>query len=81
MQGEIQCSLHTGCIKESRVRRNIRRVHEGYRCRNCEKELLSIKGVEEKVADFVLLFGLGKRSAFPVDVWIRRSMNDLYFDR
>jgi len=45
-----------------------------------KRELLTIKGVGEKIADCVLLFGLGKRSAFPVDVWIKRIMNELYFD-
>ena len=43
--------------------------------------LKQIKGVGEKVANCVLLFGLGKRSAFPVDVWIKRIMETIYFSR
>lgn len=41
--------------------------------------LMQIKGVGEKVANCVLLFGVGMRSAFPVDVWIKRIMEDIYF--
>lgn len=36
--------------------------------------LLSIKGVGEKVAQCVLLFGFSELSAFPVDVWIERAL-------
>lgn len=43
--------------------------------------LTSIKGVGEKVANCVLLFSLGYRNAFPVDVWIKRTMEDLYFHK
>lgn len=46
-----------------------------------KKELTSIKGVGEKVANCVLLFALGYRNAFPVDVWIKRTMEDLYFHK
>ena len=42
-------------------------------------ELTAIKGVGDKVANCVLLFSLGFRSAFPVDVWIKRIMEDMYF--
>ncbi len=41
------------------------------------KALLTIKGVGEKVAQCVLLFGFGELSAFPVDVWIDRAMQAL----
>lgn len=43
-----------------------------------KNELLKLDGVGEKVADCVLLFALKRRDAFPVDVWVRRVMNDLY---
>lgn len=42
--------------------------------------LMQIKGVGEKVANCVLLFGLSYRNAFPVDVWIKRIMEVMYFD-
>jgi N-glycosylase/DNA lyase len=41
--------------------------------------LLGIPGIGEKVGDCVLLFGLGHRTAFPVDVWVRRAVERLYF--
>ncbi|MFT3783836.1 MAG: DNA glycosylase [Nibricoccus sp.] len=36
--------------------------------------LCTLPGVGEKVADCVLLFGAGRLEAFPVDVWILRTM-------
>ena len=36
--------------------------------------LMKLSGVGPKVADCILLFGYGKKSAFPVDVWIKRAM-------
>ena len=41
--------------------------------------LLAVPGIGEKVGDCVLLFGLGHRAAFPVDVWVRRAVERLYF--
>lgn len=46
----------------------------------CEKQLTQIKGVGSKVANCCMLFGLEKREAFPVDVWVKRIMEQLYFD-
>jgi N-glycosylase/DNA lyase len=43
-------------------------------------ELMTLPGVGPKVADCVLLFSLGFPEAFPVDVWVRRTMTDLFFD-
>lgn len=40
--------------------------------------LCSLPGVGEKVADCVLLFGAGKLEAFPVDVWILKTMAKRY---
>lgn len=45
------------------------------------EELLKIKGVGEKITNCVLLFGLSKREAFPVDVWIKRIMEQIYFHK
>lgn len=41
-------------------------------------ELLKLDGVGPKVADCILLFGLKRLDVFPIDVWVRRVMNDLY---
>lgn len=44
------------------------------------KEILqTLPGVGPKVADCILLFSTLKRAeVFPIDVWVRRVMNDLY---
>ena len=43
------------------------------------EQLLSLSGVGPKVADCILLFSTLKRfEVFPIDVWVRRVMNDLY---
>ena len=43
------------------------------------EELLKLSGVGPKVADCILLFSDLKRfEVFPIDVWVRRVINDLY---
>jgi N-glycosylase/DNA lyase len=44
-------------------------------------ELMTLRGVGAKIADCVLLFAYGFDSAFPVDVWIERALQELYFPR
>lgn len=48
---------------------------------SCIEELKLIKGVGDKVANCVALFSLGRRNAFPVDVWIKRIMENIYFGK
>lgn len=44
--------------------------------------LLTLPGVGPKVADCILLFSTLKRvEVFPVDVWVRRVMNELYIQK
>lgn len=44
-----------------------------------KEQLLTLSGVGSKVADCILLFSTLKRlEVFPIDVWVRRVMNDLY---
>lgn len=44
-----------------------------------KEELLKLSGVGVKVADCILLFSNLKRlEVFPVDVWVKRVMNELY---
>lgn len=42
------------------------------------EELQKIKGVGAKVAECTLLYGFHKLDAFPVDVWVKRIMAELY---
>ncbi|MDE5763966.1 MAG: DNA-3-methyladenine glycosylase 2 family protein [Ruminococcus sp.] len=43
-----------------------------------QAELRKIKGVGPKVADCVLLFGMHRTEAFPIDVWIKRVLEKYY---
>lgn len=43
--------------------------------------LMNLHGVGRKIADCVLLFAYGRQDAFPVDVWVRRALKELYFPR
>lgn len=42
------------------------------------EKLLLLPGVGPKVADCIMLFGLKRFEVFPIDVWVRRVMNELY---
>jgi N-glycosylase/DNA lyase len=44
-------------------------------------ELMTLRGVGGKIADCVLLFAYGFDTAFPVDVWIERALQELYFPK
>lgn len=41
------------------------------------KFLINLKGVGEKVANCILLFGLNRKDVFPVDTWINKVYNHL----
>jgi len=43
--------------------------------------LMSLPGVGRKIADCVLLFAYRRQDAFPVDVWILRALQGLYFPK
>lgn len=47
---------------------------------DAKKKLMTIVGVGEKVADCVLLYGLHRTEAFPMDVWMKRAMATLFPD-
>lgn len=56
-------------------------IQELYNEKNTDKlreKLLTLPGVGPKVADCIMLFSLKKYDVFPIDVWVRRVMNDLY---
>jgi N-glycosylase/DNA lyase len=48
---------------------------------DARKKLEKFTGVGEKVADCTLLFTGIKREAFPVDVWIKRIMEELFIGK
>ncbi len=41
-------------------------------------ELMKIKGVGAKVAECTLLYGFGRKEAFPIDVWVKKIMSEMY---
>lgn len=43
-----------------------------------KKNLMKIKGVGGKVADCIMLFAFERFSVFPVDVWIKRIITEVY---
>ena len=55
------------------------KMHEEKDTLKIREQLLSLSGVGPKVADCILLFSTLKRlEVFPIDVWVRRVMNELY---
>jgi N-glycosylase/DNA lyase len=54
------------------------KIRDEYTYEQGMEELCTIKGVGPKVASCTLLFALDKKSAFPVDVWIKKTI-DKYF--
>ena len=58
---------------------DLKKLQENPNTREVREQLLSLSGVGLKVADCILLFSTLKRfEVFPIDVWVRRVMNDLY---
>jgi len=45
---------------------------------DARKALKTLRGVGDKVADCVLLFGLNMLDAFPLDVWMKRAVAEHY---
>ena len=46
-----------------------------------KKILMNFVGVGPKVADCVMLFSFGRQDVFPIDVWVKRVMEKLYFSK
>ncbi|MBS6024521.1 MAG: 8-oxoguanine DNA glycosylase [Paeniclostridium sordellii] len=47
---------------------------------DCIKELLKFNGIGPKVGDCIALFGMQKYDTFPVDVWVKRVMQEFYVE-
>lgn len=43
--------------------------------------LMEYNGIGPKVADCIILFSLNRYEIFPIDVWVRRVMNNIYFKK
>ena len=46
---------------------------------DAKAELKKLPGIGDKVADCILLFSLDHLEAFPIDTWIKKVMEKLYF--
>ena len=61
---------------------DIERLKKEKHFEKIRQTLLTLPGVGEKVADCILLFSTLKRlEAFPIDVWVKRVMNELYIHK
>lgn len=49
--------------------------------KEAREALQTVKGVGPKVAECVLLYGMGRMEAFPMDVWMKRAMQVLFDGR
>lgn len=67
----------TQMIKNKKI--EIEKMKQNPNTLEVREQLLRLAGVGPKVADCILLFSNLKRlEVFPIDVWVRRVMNDLY---
>lgn len=58
---------------------DLQELHNEQDSMKVREQLLNLSGVGPKVADCILLFSTLKRlEVFPIDVWVRRVMNELY---
>ncbi len=74
---DIRLYETTKMILENKV--DLDKLHKNPDTLEVRKQLLTLSGVGPKVADCILLFSTLKRfDVFPIDVWVRRVMNDLY---
>ena len=74
---DIRIYETTHLILEGKV--NLKKLHEEKDTLKVRETLLTLSGVGPKVADCILLFSTLKRfDVFPIDVWVRRVMNELY---
>lgn len=62
-------------IKDGRV--NIEEI-DNMELEDARRTLQELPGVGPKVADCILLFAFDRKESFPVDVWIKRVMEELY---
>ena len=74
---DIRMYETTKMILEKQI--DLEKLHQEKDTNIVREELLKLSGVGPKVADCILLFSTLKRfDVFPIDVWVRRVMNELY---
>ena len=74
---DIRMYETTKMILENKI--DLEKLHHEKDTNLVREELLKLSGVGPKVADCILLFSTLKRfDVFPIDVWVRRVMNEFY---
>ena len=74
---DIRLYETTKMILEGKI--NLKELEQNPNTLEVREKLLTLSGVGPKVADCILLFSSLKRfEVFPIDVWVRRVMNELY---
>ena len=77
---DIRLYETTHMILENKV--NLEELKQNKNTEEVRNQLLTLSGVGPKVADCILLFSDLKRfDVFPIDVWVRRVMNELYIKK
>ena len=78
----VRAGFRTGyLIKASRcIDRNRLVALKGLSYRDARQRLMTLSGVGKKVADCTLLYSLDFLEAFPIDTWIKKGLQRVYFD-
>ena len=77
---DIRLYETTKMINEKQI--DLEKLKQNPNTQEVRDKLLTLSGVGPKVADCILLFSTLKRfEVFPIDVWVRRVMNELYIKK
>ena len=77
---DIRLYETTKMINEKQI--DLEKLKQNPNTQEVRDKLLTLSGVGHKVADCILLFSTLKRfEVFPIDVWVRRVMNELYIKK
>ena len=68
----------TKMVKEKQI--DLEKLEEMKDVNKLREELLKFSGVGPKVADCIMLFSMKKYEVFPIDVWVKRVMTELYLN-
>ena len=68
----------TKMVKEKQI--DLEKLEEIEDINKLREELLKFPGVGPKVADCIMLFSMKKYEVFPIDVWVKRVMTELYLN-
>ena len=69
----------TRLVKEGKI--DLEKLEKNNNISEIREELLKFPGVGPKVADCIMLFSMKKYQVFPIDVWVKRVMTELYFNK